>query len=356
MLAFDLTLSRDHFQLRINEALSLDCIWGIMGSSGCGKTSLLRCLAGLESKALGRISFNNKIWQDSKQGIFVPSEQRKIGYIFQEARLFPHLSVMGNLIFAMDRASKSQTSLPFDEVIDQVGIKHLLNRSVDKLSGGEKQRVAIARTLLNAPSLLLMDEPLASLDWASRLSIIPCLKQIQRQFGIPVIMVSHTRDEMARVADNLLVMYLGRVIENNQCNTLINQLDNLHQNEQHLSVLDGLVSHHDSEYALTDIKVDQQILHVAQFDKPTGSSVRLILPAHEVSIVLDDIQATSAQNRLLVTITNIVHQMDQHVLLSLSLGQQHLLTQITRKSLDTLKLCVGDKVYAHFKASGLEVV
>ena len=212
-LQFTLDLPRDHFHIYLEQSLPLDSIWGIMGSSGCGKTSLLRCLAGLEKNVRGQIVCNGVTWLDSDRGIFLPPEHRGIGYMFQEARLFPHLNVMGNLQFARKRANTSQSALPFDEVIQQVGIGHLLERTVDKLSGGEKQRVAIARTLLNAPSLLLMDEPLASLDWSSRMSIMPCLKQIQRQFNIPVVFVSHSKEEVARLADNLLLMSQGQVVE-----------------------------------------------------------------------------------------------------------------------------------------------
>lgn len=354
-LQFRLDLPRDHFHISLDQSLSLDRIWGIMGSSGCGKTSLLRCLAGLEHGVQGQIVCNGEVWLDTEQGIFVPPEQRGIGYIFQEARLFPHLTVMGNLQFALRRASHNQPALPFDKVIEQVGIGHLLDRAVDKLSGGEKQRVAIARTLLNAPSLLLMDEPLASLDWASRLSIIPCLKQIHRQFGIPVIMVSHARDEMARLADGLMIMHQGRAVESGSCRQLINSLDDRDRDVQHLTALDGVIHRHDPEYGLSEIQVDQHHFQVALLDKPEKTAVRVVISANDISLAAEAFHATSIQNRISATVSEIHQQGSHHALVTLNLGEQEMVSQITRKSLDTLQLTVHSPVFACFKASGVEV-
>ncbi|MET4693945.1 molybdenum ABC transporter ATP-binding protein [Endozoicomonas lisbonensis] len=356
ILQFTLDLPRDYFHISLNQRLTLDGIWGVMGSSGCGKTSLLRCLAGLETGVQGRIICNSRTWLDSEQGIFLPPEQRGIGYIFQEARLFPHLNVMGNLRFARKRANPDQPALPFDDVIQQVGIGHLLERTVDKLSGGEKQRVAIARTLLNAPSLLLMDEPLASLDWSSRLSIMPCLKQIQREFKIPVVFVSHSKEEVARLADNLLRMHQGQVIEKGTCRQLLNRLEEQVNSDQQLSALDATVMEHDPDYGLTAIQLDQHRLYTGQMNKPAGTPVRVVLPASEISLTLEPLQSSSILNCIPAHIASLQEQGHHHVLLRLSLGEQALICQITRKSFDALQLSAGNRVFACFKASGLEVV
>ncbi|AMO55913.1 molybdenum ABC transporter ATP-binding protein [Endozoicomonas montiporae] len=355
-LQFALELPRDHFHIKVEQSLSLDSIWGIMGSSGCGKTSLLRCLAGLEKGVQGKITCNGRTWLDSEQGVFLPPEQRGIGYIFQEARLFPHLTVMGNLQFALKRATPDQSALSFDDIIEQVGIRHLLERTVDKLSGGEKQRVAIARTLVNAPSLLLMDEPLASLDWSSRLSIMPCLKQIQREFNIPVVFVSHSKEEVARLADNLLLMHQGQVIEKGSCRRLINRLEDQGNNDQKLSALDATVLEHHPHYGLTDIQVDGHQLHVGQLDIPENTQVRVVLPASEISLTLTPLESSSILNCIPVHVASVQEQGNHHVLLCLSLGEQELICQITRKSFDRLQLGVGKDVFACFKSSGLEVV
>ena len=356
ILQFTLKLPRDHFHISLDQSLTLDGIWGIMGSSGCGKTSLLRCLAGLETGVHGQIVCNGRTWLDSEQDIFLPPEQRGIGYIFQEARLFPHLNVMGNLRFARKRANPNQPALPFDDVIQQVGIGHMLERTVDKLSGGEKQRVAIARTLLNAPSLLLMDEPLASLDWSSRLSIMPCLKQIQREFKIPVVFVSHSKEEVARLADNLLLMHQGQVIEKGNCRQLLNRSGEQDNNDQQLSALDATVMEYDPHYGLTAIQVDQHRLYAGQVNRPAGTPVRVVLPASEISLTLEPLQLSSILNYLPAHIVSLQEQSHHHVLLTLSLGEQELICQITRKSFDALQLSAGSKVFACFKASGLEVV
>ena len=357
MLELDIQLPRDQFDLSLNTALELDAVWGIMGASGCGKTSLLRTIAGLEQQVQGRIQFNDQVWMDSEQGVFVPPEQRGIGYIFQESRLFPHLSVLGNLQFSIKRSSSDRQALKFNEVVDQLGIDHLLNRGIEKLSGGEKQRVAIARTLLNAPQLLLMDEPLASLDWDSKAAILPCLRNIHRDFDIPVIMVSHSREEVARLTDQVLLLHQGVVTGKDRSQALLNNA--LAVDDQHeplLSMLEADVVGHDKDYGLTVLAAEGHQLQVHQTELELGAKVRMIIPAHEVSIVLADICDTSVLNRLPVKIHSIQTKDDWHQLITLSAGEQKLMAMVTRKSVDRLQLKVGMNAFAHFKASGLEVV
>ena len=357
MLDIDIQLPRDRFQIQVCTELKTDAIWAIMGASGCGKTSLLRCLAGLEAGAKGRIRFNGEVWQDSEQGIWLPPEQRGIGYIFQEARLFPHLDVMGNLEFARRRAPSERAAPKLLDVIRQLGIEPLLGSRVERLSGGEKQRVAIARTLLNAPRLLLMDEPLASLDWTSKTEILPCLRDIHRHFNIPVVMVSHAREEVARLADKLLLMNAGAVIVQGDCAQLMNRSGSLLASDNNaLSVLDACVLKHDNQFPLTELTIDNEIVVVNQIDAEIGSFVRVVLPAHEVSIVLDDVTATSVQNRLPVIVSEITELDSHHMLLSLSIQQQNMQALITRRSLNALNLKKEDRVFAHFKASCLDVI
>ncbi len=357
MLKLDIQLPRDRFDLSINTSLKLNAVWGIMGASGCGKTSLLRAIAGLEKQAQGRIQFNEQVWMDSEEGIFVPPEQRGIGFIFQEARLFPHLSVLGNLQFSMKRSNTDRQGLTFAAVVEQSGIGHLLSRGVETLSGGEKQRVAIARTLLNAPQVLLMDEPLASLDWDSKATILPCLRSIHRDFNIPIIMVSHSREEVARLTDKVLLLHRGTVTGKDQSQTLLNSA--LAVDDQHeplLSMLEAEVVDHDKDYGLTVLNAEGHTLHVHESGLALGARVRMIVPAHEVSIVLEDFCDTSVLNRLPVVIDSIQTRDDWHQLITLSLGEQTLMALVTRKSVDRLALKIGMKVFAHFKASGLEVV
>ena len=357
MLDIDIQLPRDRFQVQVKTALEMDSIWAIMGGSGCGKTSLLRCLAGLEPRARGRVSFDGELWQETKSNTWVPPEQRGVGYIFQEARLFPHLDVMGNLEFARQRAKPTQTAPEWVDVIRQLGIEPLLGRAVARLSGGEKQRVAIARTLLNGPRLLLMDEPLASLDWASKLEILPCLRDIHRHFHIPVIMVSHAREEVARLADQLLVMQSGEVVEKGRCHQVMNRSgSSLAADSQTLSVLDAKVLRHEAKDFLTELQLDNQRLWVNQINEKPDSSVRVVLEAQEVSLYLEEITETSVQNRLAVSIERITELDSHHQLLSLKLQQQNLQALITRRSFNALGLTKGMSVFAHFKAACLDVI
>ena len=356
-LEFNLSLPRDRFCLDVSETLRSDQVWAIMGSSGCGKTSLLRALAGLESHARGTVSFNGEIWQDSEKGIFVSPEKRQIGYIFQEPRLFPHLNVLENLIFARKRAKNRTTAPTLTDVIEQVGIEALLERRIGKLSGGEKQRVAIARTLLNAPRLLLMDEPLASLDWNSKTSILPMLRDIHQHFNIPVVMVSHAREEVARLADQLLLMETGKVIAKGASASLMNRSGSpLANDDRALSILEARVVRHDSEYPMTELQLEGQNILANRINTEEGKWVRLVLPADEVSVVLDDVTNTSIQNRLPVEVNGVTELCSHHILLSLAINKQNLQALITHRSYNALGLGKGQKVYAHFKAACLDVL
>ena len=356
MLNIDIQLPRDHFLLNIKQSLDGDSMWAIMGRSGCGKTSLLRTIAGLERQAKGRIVFNDELWQDSAQRVWLRPEHRSIGYIFQDARLFPHLDVMENLQFARKRAS-SGCGPVFADLIERLGIGHLLNRNVDCLSGGEMQRVAIARTLLNAPRLLLMDEPLASLDWESKSHILPCLRDMRQQFGMLVVMVSHAREEVATLADKLLLMGQGQVQACGECRQLLSRPGSLLTKDDHaLSVLDVQVSSHDHDYGYTELLLGQQRLQVRQISALPGTELRIVLSAQEVSIVVEDIDCTSVQNRVSATIQAVQAQSSNNVLLFLNAEGQTLLALVTRRAMGLLQLSPGMQVFAHFKASCLDVI
>ncbi|WP_020582308.1 molybdenum ABC transporter ATP-binding protein [Endozoicomonas elysicola] len=357
MLRIDIQLPRDRFVLSVNELLDTDTTWAIMGRSGCGKTSLLRTIAGLETHARGLVQFNDEVWQDSEKGIWVPPEQRGIGYIFQEARLFPHLDVMENLQFALKR-TRSDVNMPsLSEVIEQLDIEHLLGRAVDKLSGGEKQRVAIARTLLSGPRLLLMDEPLASLDWSSKTRILPCLRNIHQHFGIPVIMVSHAREEVARLADKLVLIDQGQVLSRGECRQLLSRPGSLlTRDDCALSILEVQVGSHDHKYGFTELLFGQQKLLVNQIAAKRGTDLRVILPAQEVSIVVEEIHCTSVQNRVATNIRAIQELDSKNVMLFMEAEGQTLLALVTRRAIGVLNLAEGQKVFAHFKGSCLDVI
>ena len=357
MLRIDIQLPRDRFVLSVDELLDTDTTWAIMGRSGCGKTSLLRTIAGLETHARGLVQFNDEVWQDSEKGVWVPPEQRGIGYIFQEARLFPHLDVMENLQFALKRTRANSSMPSLSEVVDQLDIEHLLGRAVDKLSGGEKQRVAIARTLLSGPRLLLMDEPLASLDWSSKIRILPCLRNIHQHFGIPVVMVSHAREEVARLADKLVLIDQGQVLSRGDCRQLLSRPGSLlTRDDCALSILEVQVGSHDQEYGFTELLLGQQKLLVNHISATRGTELRVILPAQEVSIVVEEIHCTSVQNRVATTIRAIQELDSKNVMLFMEAEGQTLLALVTRRAIGVLNLAEGQKVFAHFKGSCLDVI
>jgi len=210
VIEIDLRLARPAFTLEVRQTLPAQGITAFFGPSGCGKTTLLRAIAGLE-RAQGRVAMGDAAWQDDARGAFVPAHQRSLGYVIQEAALFPHLDVRRNLDYGLKRTRAEERRIPLDQVIELLGIGHLMQRRTTTLSGGERQRVAIARALATSPRLLLMDEPLAALDMQRKREVLPYLEGLQRELRLPILYVSHAIDEVSRLADHLLVMEEGRV-------------------------------------------------------------------------------------------------------------------------------------------------
>ena len=210
MIDARLKIAYSGFSLDVDLHLPGRGVSALYGHSGSGKTTCLRCIAGLERAEQGFVQINDKIWQDSDNGIFVPPHKRALGYVFQEASLFPHLSVLANLQFGLKRIAKSQRRVDLAQATELLGIGHLLERHPQHLSGGERQRVGIARALLTSPKLLLMDEPLAALDSQRKSEILPYLQRLHDELDIPVLYVSHAQDEVARLADHLVLLSDGK--------------------------------------------------------------------------------------------------------------------------------------------------
>ena len=223
-LAIDIRLTRDEFSLRFDAELQLEGITAVFGPSGAGKTTLLRVVAGLERGAQGRVALGGELWQDTDRSVMVPAHARHLGYVFQDGRLFPHLSVEGNLLFAAERAQRrnrggrgreggariaSETSM--SAVVRALDLKNLLARKPDTLSGGEVQRVAMGRALLTAPRVMLLDEPLSALDLRRKAEIIPYVERLTGDFGVPVLYVTHNVDEVTRLASSMVLLAEGRM-------------------------------------------------------------------------------------------------------------------------------------------------
>lgn len=323
------------------------------GRSGCGKTTLLRCIAGL-THANGELQVGNTIWQDKKE--FIPTHQREFAYVFQEPRLFPHLDVRGNLHFGFDRIEKNRRRITFDDAVAWLGLEKLLSHRPAQLSGGQQQRVAIARALLTSPQLLLMDEPLANLDHDSKMEILPYLEQLRSTLQIPVIYVTHATDEIARLADHLVLMENGRVIASGSLNELLTQTDlPLAHLDDARAVLDATVTAHDVHYQLTQVNVAGDSLTVALSAHAIGSVIRVGIMARDVSIALHPAQQSSIQNCLPARIIDISPDRSAaRVLVRLDLGDNNIiLSRITRRAADQLALQNEMNVYAQIKAVAL---
>lgn len=346
-------LARGDFTLDIDTQLPMRGVTGIFGVSGSGKTTLLRCIAGLESTA-GSLHVNGETWQDDKT--FMPTHQRSLGYVFQEANLFPHLSVRANLEYGMKRVMQYERKVKFEQVVEWLGLSSLIERSDStKLSGGERQRVAIGRALLTSPRILLMDEPLSALDAASKQDILPYLERLHFELKIPALYVSHALDEVARLADHLVLLQQGRVIANGTLNDTLARLD---LSTAHLDdagvVIEGKVAQHDETYHLTRLDFSGGNLWVGQVKQPLGSSVRVRVLARDVSIALRQVSDSSITNILAARITEISDDGADKVNVRLIVGaSQALLSRITRRSRDLLGLKVGMDVFAQVKSVAL---
>lgn len=326
----------------------------IFGRSGSGKTTLLRCLAGLERSSQGYMKFGDVVWQDESAGIFLPVHRRPIGMVFQEARLFPHLTVRGNLTYGYRRIPPADRNISLDQVVDLLDLPPLLERRPQKLSGGEQQRVAIGRALLTSPRLLLMDEPLAGLDAARKQDILPFLVRLRNELRLPIVYVTHSLTEVLQLVDTLVLIQEGQAVACGPANEVMSRLDLAGKAGPATvgSVLNTTVADHDSEYGLTRVQYRDQFLYIPEQSLPVGSPLRLHLLAQDISIALQKPESpTSVLNMLPATVMEIGPENPQgsSVNLKLDIGEPILAT-ITRKSLANLNLKPGMPVVASVKA------
>ncbi|WP_060479909.1 MULTISPECIES: molybdenum ABC transporter ATP-binding protein [Pseudomonas] len=353
-----LKLARDDFTLDIDLNLPGRGISALFGHSGSGKTSCLRCLAGLERAASAYIEVNGVIWEDSAHGHFLAPHLRPVGYVFQEPSLFPHLSVRSNLQFGWRRIAQAARKVSLDQACQLLGIGHLLDRKPTTLSGGEAQRVGIARALLCSPQLLLMDEPLAALDGPRKREILPYLERLHDELDIPLVYVSHAQDEVARLADHLVLLEQGQAIASGPISETLARLDlPLAQDEDAGVVLTGTVVGHDAHYGLLDLRLsahDGPVLRIAHPAHSIGSPVRVKVQARDVSLALRADDTSSILNRLPVQVCLARPSSNPaHMLVSLDAGGNALLARITRFSADQLGLHPGQTLYAQIKSVAL---
>lgn len=352
-LLVELALSYPGFDLEIAQRLPAQGVTGVFGRSGCGKTTLLRCIAGLEPRARGTVTFNGAVWQDATQ--FLPAHRRGIGYVFQEASLFPHLDVRGNLEYGLRRVPADQRRLALEEALDLFELTPLLGQRTTALSGGQRQRVAIARALLASPKLLLLDEPLSSLDPRSRVEILPHLERLRDVAGTPILYVSHTLGEIMRLADHVLLLETGRVRAFGPLQQLLARSDlPFGHLEEGGTVFDACIESHDALYRLTYVRIGAGLLALAHRDAPIGTRVRVRIDARDVSLVLEPPRRSSILNVLPARVVELSDEADAaQVLVRLDAGDEPLLARITRRSAVELGIVPGLALYAQVKGVAL---
>ena len=329
-------------------------VTAIFGPSGSGKTTLLRSIAGLERAPGGYLAVNGDVWQDDtrvvKAGFFKPVHKRSLGYVFQAANLFNHLSVQANLDYGLRRTALTERKVSLDQAIELLGIAKLLNRQPATLSGGERQRVAIARALATSPQLLLMDEPLAALDVQRKAEVLPYLERLHTELHIPVLYVSHAPDEVARLADHLVLLDAGRVLASGPTRELMTRLDlPLAHGDAAAAIIDAVVTQTEPDYHLSHAEFAGGQVSVLNPNLKVGQRVRLRVQARDVSLTLVRQQDTSVLNIFAAKVTAISPDSPGQVMVALNVGGSPLLARITSKSLDALQLQVSSQVFAQVK-------
>lgn len=326
-------------------------VTALFGRSGAGKTSIINMVAGLVRPDEGHIIVNGCCLFDSKMSVDVPPEKRRIGYIFQEGRLFPHLSVRANLAYGMRLTPEQERYVNFDQVVELLGIGHLIDRRPAKLSGGEKQRVAIGRALLTSPALLLMDEPLASLDGARKAEVLPFIARLSREFSIPILYVSHALEEILNLADAMVVLDSGRAVAMGGIEDLMSRSDlqRLTGYNDCGAVISTVVELQDEAAGLTHLRFSGGVLKVPRFDAPRGGKVRVRIEARNVAVAMSPPERISVQNILRGRVEEIMAGNGSLVDIRLDIGCP-LLARITPQARQDLDLKPGQQVFALIKS------
>jgi molybdate transport system ATP-binding protein len=346
-------IERDQFRLNLELSLPEHQVLGLWGASGCGKTSVLRALAGLDQHPGSRVNIHGQVCQTGK--VFVPPEQRALAYVFQDQQLFPHFDVRANLDYAWQRRLPTDAVIEPEEVIDVFDLQSLLTRRPSQLSGGEQQRVALARALLRQPRLMLLDEPLASLDQSSKNRLLPYLRMINSRYGLPMIYVSHQLDELMMLADDVMIIYDGQAMYQGPINqAMTDRATGLIESKQAGTVLSGQVVGQDLQHGLLQVKTTGGLLLWVKGQQDIGSRFRLIITANQVSLSLQPPEHSSVLNLIEATIVDIVSSGAHDHLVVVASGTETLLARISGRSLQHLKLSTGMAVIAQVKTQGVE--
>lgn len=354
MLEVDVRLRKGDFKLDASFSAEAG-LTALFGRSGAGKSTLINTLAGLERPDAGKITIDGTVLFDAAKGIDVPVERRRLGYVFQEARLFPHLTVRGNLFFGRRLLPRAEMPGNTETIIEMLDLGPLLARRPRTLSGGERQRVAIGRALLAAPRILLMDEPLASLDAARKAEILPFIERLRDVLGLPIVYVSHAISEVIRIADTMVVMSDGTVAATGSVEAIMSRLDlyPLTGRYETGAVVAATVCGEDSRYGLSELAVGQNRLWIPKLDLSVGTPLRVRIRARDVALGLEKPSGVSFQN----VFEGVIREMDGGdsplVDILIDIGSP-LIARVTRRSVDELGLKPGKRVYALIKAVAID--
>ena len=353
-VAARLRLARADFTLDVELALPGHGVTALFGPSGCGKTTCLRAIAGL-ARAAGRVEVNGQVWQDDAAGVWLPTHRRQLGYVFQEASLFAHLNVRRNMEYGLRRLPVQRRRVSLEQAVELLGLSALVERMPQTLSGGERQRVAIARALAASPRMLLMDEPLAALDAARKAEVLPYLERLQRELDIPVLYVSHSADEVARLASHLVLLQQGRVLAQGATAPVLARLDlPMAHGEDAAALVSATVLRHDPHDQLLSVAFGGGELHlVSTRPHAPGSAVRLRVPARDVSLSRSAATHSTILNIVPARITQLAPEGPGLVAVALDCGGTPLLARITQRSCATLGLAEGEALFAQIKGVAL---
>jgi molybdate transport system ATP-binding protein len=328
----------------------------LFGQSGAGKTSLVNVIGGLIRPDRGRVAVDGATLTDTAVGIFVPTHRRRIGYVFQEGRLFPHLTVRQNLLFGRWFRRPQERKIELETVLDLLGVGHLLHRRPGALSGGEKQRVAIGRALLASPRLLLMDEPLAALDEERKAEILPFIERLRDEADVPIIYVSHSLAEVSRLANSIVVLRNGRVAAAGDPAEVLSRTELVPQDavEEAGAVIEARISQHDIGFGLTTLQSKAGLLRAPYLDLPTGTVVRVRIRARDVMVANTPPVGLSALNVLAGKVIELRNRGETVVEVAIDCNGVKLAARLTSKSVETLRLVPEMPVYAILKSVALD--
>ncbi len=337
-------------KFRVNSGIT-----AIFGRSGAGKSSLIRMIAGLSAPDRGRIALGERVVFDRAASINVPVQQRGVGMVFQDARLFPHMSVERNLLYSQWAAGR-HSALGLGEIAELLGISHLLKRRPHGLSGGEKQRVAIGRALLSNPQILVLDEPLASLDASRKAEILPYLLKLKNEFGIPMLYVSHSLGEVEQLADTLVLLDAGTVVAHGPIAQMLSNLElpQLASGPDAGSLLFAKLDHYDEHWQITEFGLEGQTLQLPGQLGGVGQDARIRIKAKDVALARKAPEGASIRNVLSVVIEGVTETSGPYAEVDCRVGEQHLRARLTRHSVHELQLAAGQQVFALIKSVALD--